>query len=42
MKRGVSVSFWRQMAIFAKTVGANQWILSENFKNFKTRKKSYA
>jgi hypothetical protein len=37
-KYGVSISFGPELAIFRKTLGVNQWILSKNVKFFKTRK----
>jgi hypothetical protein len=40
-KYRVSVSFCRKLVIFGKTVSEHLWILSENFKNFKTHKNSY-
>jgi hypothetical protein len=40
-KCGVLVSFCSKLAIFAKTVGHNLWILGKNWKFLKTGKNLY-
>jgi hypothetical protein len=40
-KYGVSTSFHRKLAIFGKTVGSHQCILSENLIFFKTHENTY-